>query len=140
MSVERITFRLNLNGPYLVNIVIPETLEPEIVKEIFNDSMGSITRALKLTNAQIIFKADPEKLTNSSVAKVCGAFRNLIDALYSNHIAQKTVEEEKRDDDDVKVAKSENSIYFSNDFQAAKVKLEDAKKSTGIDIEFNDHF
>jgi len=139
MSVERITFRLNLNGPYLVNIVIPETLEPEIVKEIFNDSMGSITRALKLTNAQIIFKADPEKMTHSSVAKVCGAFRKLIDALYSNHMAQKTVEEEKRDDE-VKVAKSENSIYFSNDLQAAKVKFEDAKKSTGIDIEFNDSF
>lgn len=80
MTVEEVTFRWIPGRQYPMDITIPETLEPESIKEIFGKLHYDIGRVLSITGAPITFKAVPEKLTDSAVSRVFKACKALVEA------------------------------------------------------------
>ena len=136
MTVEQVTFRWIPGRQYPMDVTIPETLEPENIKEIFGKLHYDIGRVLSITGAPITFKAVPEKLTDSAVSRVFKACKALVEAKNEKKIALEMVEEEK---DDFEI-ETDFVTESAEKVQKAAEEFEKAKKATDIEIVYNPNF
>jgi hypothetical protein len=134
MIVAQVTFQLVPSEASPLRIIL-KNFDGEEVKRLFSKHSYSLIRALEVTKSPITFKATPERLTDSAISTVFNAFSKLVQAQHTNNIVQKN--EEKDDCPFLQDAKTAVAIKFSEDLQRAKVAFEEAKKSSGIDVEFN---
>jgi len=142
MSVAQIQFKPNPDTRFEINR--SENVLESQVKELFDKHIYYVMRYMGITNGPITFKAASEKLTAQGISTVFKAFGKVIECKNELKVNQEPDHEETKaeDDDFLKFLTEEHREEYilekSEELQKAKVVFEEAKKATGIEIEFRD--